>query len=158
MPLGRRVNNDEPGNSQHISNLLKSSPAVMLPGSIFFLLIYISDPPYMNCVLGGFILLCLVGTDPIRHRGVAATMLACSILINVLFYLEFRALPLRINLNAIIDKDWGTYSLYGVKHKCYERLPCRIRPAASTVGRERLPVKGILVISSSIFPPLAGRL
>jgi hypothetical protein len=94
--------------------------AWVLPGSLFFLLLFISDAPYLNCLLGGFILLCLLGMGASQNRRLAATLLACSILINLAFYLGFRALPLqKSNLYAIVEKDLGNYSLYAVKHQFF---------------------------------------
>jgi hypothetical protein len=97
--------------------------AWVLPASLFFLLFFISDAPYLDCVLGGFILLCLAGMANSQNRHAAEVVLACSILINVLFYVGFRAQPPRNNLNAIVEKDLGNYTLYAVKHEFFvERL------------------------------------
>jgi hypothetical protein len=102
--------------------------AWVIPGSMFFLLLFISDAPYLNCLLGGFILLCLVGMS--EQRTVAVAVLVCSILINVAFYLGFRALPLKSKVYAILEKDLGNYSLYAVKHQFFvERL--RFGPATA---------------------------
>jgi hypothetical protein len=91
----------------------------VVPGSLFFLLMFISDAPYLNCLLGGFILLCLVGMGTHQNRRVAVAALTCSILINVLFYFGFQALPLRNNAYAIIEKDLGNYTFYAVKHQFF---------------------------------------
>jgi Dolichyl-phosphate-mannose-protein mannosyltransferase len=93
--------------------------AWVLPGSLFFLLLFISDAPYLDCLLGGFILLCLTGMARSQSRQVAVAVLTCSILINVLFYVGFRPRPPRNNLYAIAEKDLGDYSLYGVKHQFF---------------------------------------
>ncbi len=100
--------------------------AWVLPGSLFFLLIFISDAPYLDCVLGGFILLCLSGMASSQNRQAAAIVLACSVLINVLFYVGFQARPPRNNVSAIVEKDLGNYTLYAVKHEFFiERLPVK---------------------------------
>jgi hypothetical protein len=97
--------------------------AWVLPASLFFLLFFISDAPYLDCVLGGFILLCLAGMASSQSRRVPEVVLACSVLINVLFYVGFQARPPRTNLNAIVEKDLGNYTLYAVKHEFFvERL------------------------------------
>jgi Dolichyl-phosphate-mannose-protein mannosyltransferase len=93
--------------------------AWVIPGSLFFLLLFISDAPYLDCLLGGFILLCLTGMARSESRRVALAVLTCSILINVLFYVGFRPRPPRNNLYAIAEKDLGDYSLYGVKHQFF---------------------------------------
>jgi len=100
--------------------------AWVLPASGFFLLVYVSDPTYLDCLLGGLILLCLVGMESGKNRRVAIAVLTSSILINVLFYLGFRPLPLQNNVYAILDKDLGNYTLYAVKHQIFvERLSLR---------------------------------
>jgi hypothetical protein len=77
-------------------------------------------------LLGGLILLCLVGMESGKNRKVAIAVLTSSILINVMFYLGFRPLPLQNNLYAILDKDLGNYTLYAVKHQIFvERLSLR---------------------------------
>lgn len=91
----------------------------VVPGSLFFLLLFISDAPYLNCVLGGYILLCLLGMDASQNRRLAAAGLACSILINLAFYVGFRAVPARSTLYSIVEKDLGNYSLYAVKHQFF---------------------------------------
>jgi hypothetical protein len=91
----------------------------VLPGSFFFLLLFISDAPYLDCLLGGFILLCLTGMARGQNRRVALAVLICSILINVSFYVGFHPRPSRSNIYAIAEKDLGDYSLYGVKHQFF---------------------------------------
>jgi hypothetical protein len=91
--------------------------AWVLPGSMFFLLLFISDATYMDCLLAGFILLCLAGMNTLENRRVAFAVLSCSILINVAFYLGFRVLPLNNKVYAIVERDLGNYSLYAVKHQ-----------------------------------------
>jgi hypothetical protein len=91
----------------------------VIPGSLFFLLIFISDAPYLNCLLGGFILLCLLGMAASQNRRLATAVLTCSILINLAFYLGFRALPVRSAVYAIVEKDLGNYTLYAVKHQFF---------------------------------------
>jgi hypothetical protein len=93
--------------------------AWVLPGSLFFLLLFISDAPYLDCLLGGFILLCLTGMARSQNRRLAVAILTCSILINILFYVGFRPAPPRNRLYAIAEKDLGDYSLYGVKHQFF---------------------------------------
>jgi hypothetical protein len=91
----------------------------VLPGSIFFLGLFISDASYMDCLLGGYVLLCLLGMATYKNRRTAVAVLACSILINLVFYLGFRPLPSRSPIYAIIEKDLGNYTLYAVKHKFF---------------------------------------
>jgi hypothetical protein len=91
----------------------------VLPGSLFFLLLFISDAPYLNHLLGGLVLLCLVGMGASTSQRLAAGVLVCSILINLTFYLGFHPLPLTSNLYAIVEKDLGNYSLYAVKHQFF---------------------------------------
>ncbi len=96
--------------------------AWVLPGSVFFLLVVIADAPYLDCLLGGFILLCLLGMEACRSRRLAAAALICSILVNILFYVEFRPLPLSSKAYAVIDKDLGDYSLYAIRNQYHLQL------------------------------------
>jgi hypothetical protein len=89
----------------------------VLPGSAFFLLVYISDALYLNCILGGYVLLCLIGMDRSKHPTIALALLCCSISINVLFFLCFQPLPAGGKVSAIVNKDLGNFSLYGIRHK-----------------------------------------
>jgi hypothetical protein len=94
----------------------------VLPGSAFFLLVYISDAPYLNCLLGGFVLLCLLGLNACKNRRLAAAVLVCSILVNVVFFLGFRPLPLSNSAYAIVDKDFGAFSFYAIRNQYYPSL------------------------------------
>jgi hypothetical protein len=96
----------------------------VLPGTAFFLLVYISDATYMDFMLGGLILLCLLGMSAARNTRTAAVVLTCSILINVAVYAGFRRLPLHNGAYLLVEKDVGNYSLYGVRHQFeVNRLP-----------------------------------
>jgi hypothetical protein len=89
----------------------------VLPGTAFFLLVYISDPTYLDCLLGGYILLCLRGLDRCKNCRLSVIALSCSILINILFYMEYRPLPLHNNVYIVLQKELGNYSHYAVKHQ-----------------------------------------
>ena len=91
----------------------------VLPGSLFFLLLFISDAPYLNCLLGGYVLLCLVGGATYKNRRVAVAVLACSILINLVFYFGFRRLQSQSQVYAILEKDLGNYTFYAVEHEFF---------------------------------------
>lgn len=101
----------------------------VLPASVFFLLLFISDAPYLNCVLGGYVLLCLVGLSHGESMRTSVAVLTCSILINLAFYAGFRPLPLESKLYAIVEKDLGNYTLYAVKHQFFvKRLEFKHEP------------------------------
>jgi 4-amino-4-deoxy-L-arabinose transferase-like glycosyltransferase len=91
--------------------------AWVIPGSVFFLLIYVSDAPYLNFLLGGYLLLCLLGMRTSQKPRLAASMLILTILINTFFYLGFRPLSLHSNVYDIAEKDLGLYSFYAVRHQ-----------------------------------------
>jgi hypothetical protein len=91
----------------------------VLPGSVFFFGIFITDATYMDCLLGGYILLCLVGVATYKNSQVAVAVLACSILINIVFYFGFRPLQSPSRIYAIVEKDLGNYTFYAVKHKFF---------------------------------------
>lgn len=89
----------------------------VLPGTVFFLLVYISDPTYMNHLLGGYLLLCLRGLDRRPNCRLAVIALSCSIMINVLLYMEFRPLPAYNNVYVVLNKELGNYTRYAVSHQ-----------------------------------------
>jgi len=64
-------------------------------------------------------LLCLAGISNSESIRVAVAVLTCSILINVVFYLGFRALRVQNKVYAIAEKDLGNYTLYAVKHQFF---------------------------------------
>ena len=91
----------------------------VVPGSVFFLGLFIADAPYLDCLLGGYVLLCLTGMATYKNRQVAVAVLSCSILINLVFYFGFRPLQSRSHIYAIIEKDLGNYTFYAVKHRFF---------------------------------------
>jgi hypothetical protein len=93
--------------------------AWVIPGSLFFFGIFITDAPYMDCLVGGYVLLCLTGMATYKNRQVAVAVLACSILINLVFYFGFRPLPSGGRVYLIVEKDLGNYTFYAVKHKFF---------------------------------------
>ncbi len=94
----------------------------VLPGSLFFLLIYISDAPYLDCLLGGFILIGLLGLNSCRNQRLAVAALTLSIAINTCFYLGYRPIRSRSGAAAVINKDLGMYSYYAVRNRIMFRL------------------------------------
>jgi hypothetical protein len=96
--------------------------AWVLPGSAFFLLVFISDAPYLDCLLGGFVLLCLLGMNACRNRVVPVVALTFSIVVNVLFFTGFHQLPPQNAVSAVIDRDLGLYTLDAVRHQTRLRL------------------------------------
>ena len=91
----------------------------VIPGSLFFVGLFISDATYMDCLLGGYVLLCLVGMATYQNRRVAVAVLLCSILINFSLYFGFRPLRSQSHIYAIMEKDLGNYTFYAVKHKFF---------------------------------------
>ena len=85
----------------------------ILPGSAFFLLVYISDAPYLNFLLGATLLLCVQGIEFKLRRAQASAVLVAAILLNVSTYLFFQpiSLPGKAALVAlIVNKDIGLYT------------------------------------------------
>jgi hypothetical protein len=89
----------------------------VLPGSAFFLLLFLSDALYLDCLLGGFVLLCLLGMNRSKHPRVAVAALTVSIALNAIFFLGFLPLQHRGQAFAILNKDLGNFSLYGIRHQ-----------------------------------------
>jgi hypothetical protein len=88
----------------------------VLPALLFYLLIYLSDALYLDCILGGLILLCLTGMSTSRRPQVAIAVLVSSIVVNLVFFLCFSPLSQQSTGARIIDKYWGNFSLYGIRH------------------------------------------
>lgn len=89
-----------------------------LPASLFFLLLYISDAPYLDCVLAAFLLLGMVGLE--RKMGLTGvTVVLCvAIVINAGFYLFFHPLPMKGGTRlaaTLFNKDVGMYTRYAVR-------------------------------------------
>ena len=85
----------------------------ILPGSAFFLLVYISDAPYLNFLLGATLLLCAQGMELKLRRAQASALLVAAILLNVSTYLFFQpiSLPGKAALVALtVNKDIGSYT------------------------------------------------
>jgi hypothetical protein len=85
----------------------------ILPGSAFFLLVYISDAPYLNFMLGTTLLLCVQGMEFKLKRAQASAVLVAVILLNVSTYLFFQpiSLPGKTALIALtVNKDMGLYT------------------------------------------------
>ncbi len=94
----------------------------VLPGSVFFVFVYISDAPYLNCILGGVLLLGLLGLDTLKSPRLAAMVIICSSLLNVSFYLGFRPIPARRTVGLVLNKDLGMYSYFAVRNRTMFRL------------------------------------
>jgi hypothetical protein len=97
----------------------------ILPGAVFFLLVYISDATYLNCLLGPLLLLGVLGVSSKLSRSRATLAICTAILLNVSTYVLFHpfTLPGKANLAAqIVDKDIGMYTHYGIRHRLMIRL------------------------------------
>jgi len=97
----------------------------ILPGSLFFVLIYIADPPYLDFMLPAFLLLAVVGGTTEKRK--IQSFILCST-VNVAFFLFWRPIrpstpSLRL-VSYVVDADLGRCTLYSIKH---HRYPLRLR-------------------------------
>jgi hypothetical protein len=94
-------------------------------GSIFFVVVYISDAPYLDFMMGGILLLSLLGMERKLPRIAVNSMICVAITINLCVYWLFRPLPesgrMRLS-DAILNKDIGMYTHYGVQHQVMIKL------------------------------------
>jgi len=90
----------------------------ILPASAFFLLIYIAEATYTNCILAPLILLGVISptvSDQLKSR----ILLAC-ICLNVVFYLSWRPVELQNErlqkAEYLVEADTGKYTLFSVRN------------------------------------------
>jgi hypothetical protein len=87
-----------------------------LPALAFYILVYMSDALYLDCILGGLILLALVGMNASRCSGFAIACLVSSIVVNAVFFVGFSPLASQSMGARIVNKYYGNFSLYGLRH------------------------------------------
>ena len=91
----------------------------IVPGSLFFNLIYISDATYLNFLTAAIVLLVLIVLD---GKWQAVPLLATCLVFNMLLFLFFVPLPSRKFPVEIFDAYVGRYTLYGIRHQWWPNL------------------------------------
>jgi len=92
----------------------------VLPGSAFFLLVYISDAPYLNFLMAPLVLLTVLGVSRKLSRPWANTAICASIVLNIVIYLFATPLPTKGKTAfacAVVNKDIVLYTRYAVRTK-----------------------------------------
>ena len=95
------------------------------PASLFFLLVYISDAPYLNCILPALVLLALMGVEQKLRPFLRPALIVAMIVVNLSFYLFFRPLPSELQPRLavlLVNKDLGMYTRYAVKNRVMIRI------------------------------------
>lgn len=100
----------------------------ILPGSLFFIVSYISDAPYLNFLSAAVLLLAVS-----RPR-----MMTVTAVWNTALFLSFTPIPSqRLSIN-VWNCYVGKYSLYGVQHRWQPNLS-QVRPQASQNPEPKAP-------------------
>lgn len=90
----------------------------ILPGSIFFLLVYVSDAPYLDYLVAPFLVLAATNAS-IPDRKKVSLFVACAA-VNLIFYLGCRPMTFRNpnlqNAEYLFEADLGKYTWYDVQH------------------------------------------
>lgn len=99
----------------------------VLPGSAFFLLIYISDAPYLDFLLAPLVLLTVLGASRKLSRPWANSAICASIALNIFVFLFATPLPTHGKARfacAVVNKDIFLYTRYALqtKAKSFSRL------------------------------------
>jgi 4-amino-4-deoxy-L-arabinose transferase-like glycosyltransferase len=92
----------------------------VLPASAFFLLVYISDAPYLNVLTAPLVLLTVLGASRKLSRPSARIAICTSILLNIVVYLFAIPLPAKGKTAfacAVVNKDVVLYTHYAVRTK-----------------------------------------
>jgi 4-amino-4-deoxy-L-arabinose transferase-like glycosyltransferase len=96
----------------------------ILPGSAFFALVYISDPPYLNVLLAPLLILAAVSAKATDRRKIA--LLVLCVALNVTFYFGWRPMTFAAQalqrVEYVVDVDLGKCSFYAVHHRYWPRL------------------------------------
>jgi 4-amino-4-deoxy-L-arabinose transferase-like glycosyltransferase len=90
----------------------------ILPGSIFFLLVYVSDAPYLDYLVAPFLILAATNTAVPAKRKVFL-FVACAA-VNLIFYLGCRPItfsnPKLQTAEYLFEADLGKYTWYDLQH------------------------------------------
>ena len=88
------------------------------PGSAFFLMVYIGDTLYLNCILAPLLLLAVASSKVSDVRKVR--LFALCVTVNLLFYFVWRPVTLpnaRLQTaEYIVEADLGRHTFYSVRH------------------------------------------
>jgi 4-amino-4-deoxy-L-arabinose transferase-like glycosyltransferase len=90
----------------------------IVPGSAFFLLVYVSDAPYLNWLVAPLLLLGVVSAEVPDGRKVR--LFAFCAVVNLLFYFAWRPVALpdaRLQkAEYVVEADLGKYTFYSVRN------------------------------------------
>ena len=90
----------------------------ILPGSIFFLLVYVSDAPYLDYLVAPFLILAATNTSVPEKRKIL--LFAACAAVNLIFYLGCRPVtfsnPKLQTAEYLFEADLGKYTWYDVQH------------------------------------------
>jgi 4-amino-4-deoxy-L-arabinose transferase-like glycosyltransferase len=96
----------------------------ILPGTLFFLLVYISDPPYLNFLLAPCLILAATNVFVSARKKVLLFLMCAGF--NILFYLAYRPVVIRDRrlqtIEYVLEADLGKYTYYYVQHHYQPRV------------------------------------
>jgi 4-amino-4-deoxy-L-arabinose transferase-like glycosyltransferase len=91
----------------------------ILPGTLFFLLVYVSDTPYLNILVAPFLILAATSVIVSERRKVSLFLVCAAF--NIIFYLAWR--PVVMNNHRLqtaeylFEADLGKYTYWCVQHQ-----------------------------------------
>jgi 4-amino-4-deoxy-L-arabinose transferase-like glycosyltransferase len=98
----------------------------VLPGSLFFVLIYVSGAPYLNYLTAGLLMLALTALD--RYPRPGRVLLSFCLIWNLALFTLVRPLPSKRFPVLIFNAYVGEYSWYGIKHRWAPDLSDLVNP------------------------------
>jgi 4-amino-4-deoxy-L-arabinose transferase-like glycosyltransferase len=96
----------------------------ILPGTVFFLLVYVSDPPYLNFLLAPYLILAATSVVVSERRKVLLFLICAGF--NIIFYLACRPVVVsnrRLQtVEYVLEADLGKYTYWYVRHHYQPRV------------------------------------
>jgi len=96
----------------------------ILPGTLFFLLVYVSDPMYLNFLLAPYLILAATNIIVSERRRVLLLLICAGL--NTGFYLACRPLVFSNShlqrVEYVLEADLGKYTYYYVRHHYQPRV------------------------------------
>ncbi|MFZ0745314.1 MAG: glycosyltransferase family 39 protein [Terracidiphilus sp.] len=104
----------------------------IVPGSLFFVLSYIADAPYLNFLSAAILLLAVR----------APRMMAITAIWNAALFLTFAPIPSQRLVVNVWNCDIGKYTFYAIRHHWQPNLSTVQTQVSRNLGREGLEPKG----------------
>ena len=94
----------------------------VLPGSLFLILIYMSNSQYMTFLTGALVLLSAIGCGRSHSRLVSRRVLAVVAVWNICLFLLFTPLHSKSFAAKVVNVYVGQDTLHGLRHRLFQNL------------------------------------